>query len=190
MYITHFLYLILTLTNVYAFMHNPLFAIHNHKLKLNAASMDMSNDYLDNINKYTGFLDATEKKQDHNPNIKKLEGIRKNITNYIKSQKDDNTKKIEPGFRSTYRPIPKATFDTIFMNINQIKQIYISYNVDRIIFEMLDKRRYVYYIDNKNEYKKMEQLMKLIPSQYKTIIINDVGKTMDDPFGYLYCDTK
>jgi hypothetical protein len=144
-------------------------------------NIDMSNDYLNNINKYSGFLEGS------NSNRNKLEKMRKNITNYIKS-KDE--KQLEKGHLSTYRPIPKASFDTIFMNVNQIHHIYISSNVDRFIFEMNDNTRYVYYIDNKDEYRKMEQLMKVIPSKHKAIIINDVHNIMDDPFGYLYCEKK
>lgn len=176
-------YMMFTITHVYAFICNPIFAVHKmNKIVSKSAKIGMSNDYLENINKSTT---ANE-----NRNLKKLEGIRKNITNYIKAHKDDNTKQLEHGYRSTYQPIPKAIFDTIFMNINQIKRIYMSYNLDRMIFEMQDKRRFVYYINNTEDYKKMEQLMLLIPSKYKTIIINDVHNMMDDPFGFLYCDKK
>lgn len=183
MNITQLLYFIITMTNVQAFISSPIY-IHKLNKFPQIQSSYMSNDYLENINKYTKYLNTDQK------NIKKLDGIRKNITNYIKAHKDDNIPKIQNGMRSTYQPIPKATFDTIFMNINQIKLLYISSNVDRIIFEMRDNRRYVYYISNKDDYKRMEQLMNLVPTPYKSIIINDVCGSMDDPFGFLYCDQK
>lgn len=138
-----------------------------------------SSSYLDKINNM------------NNHKIKKLEGIRKNITNYIKEFKDDpNKKKLEKGFVSTYMPIPKAHFDTIFLNIYIISVIYMSYNSDRIIFELSSGKRYVYYINNKQDAEKINKLINLIPNPIKHIIINDVQNTMDDMFGHLYCEPK
>lgn len=159
------LFLFLSITNVFAY--SPTIA-----------SIKMSNDYLSKIN------------HNHLPHEKRLEGIRNKITNYLKNTKEKQDKKLEKGVVSTYRPIPKCTFDTIFMNINQIQQIFISYNVDRMIFILKTGLKYVYYIDSKDDYNKMELLINLIPSNHKKIIINDVQNTMDDPFGYLFCEKK
>ena len=142
---------------------------------------DESLSYLDRINKKT-----TE------PKIKKLESIRNNITKYLKdtNKKELPEPKIQIGATSSYQTIPKATFDTIFMNIYNISKLYMSYNVDRIIFEMQSGKRLVYYIKNKDDREKIDNLVNLIPNKIKIIIINDVYKIMDDPFGYLYCDPK
>ena len=131
--------------------------------------------YLDNINK------AYINKQ------KPLTGgIRKLMPSIIKDNKPE--KKLEKGYTSSYSPIPIASFDTIFMNIRQITKIYMPSNVDRMIFEIDAKNRFVYYITNKVEHTKIDQLIQLMPNKCKMIIINDVQNVMDDPFGYLYCD--
>jgi hypothetical protein len=135
------------------------------------------------------YLDKINKKPE--PKIKKLESIRNNISKFLKdTNKKEDISKIEKGHISTYQPIPQANFDTIFLNIYNISKIYMSYNVDRIIFEMQTGRRYVFYISKQEDRNKMDNLMKLIPNKIKILIINDVKNTMDDPFGYLYCAAK
>jgi hypothetical protein len=135
------------------------------------------------------YLDKINKKPE--PKIKKLESIRNNISKFLKdTNKKEDISKIEKGHISTYQPIPQANFDTIFLNIYNISKIYMSYNVDRIIFEMQTGRRYVFYISKQEDRNKMDNLMKLIPNKIKILIINDVKNTMDDPFGYLYCAPK
>lgn len=178
---SYFVYWFLMISNVYAFTCLPkIYSNHHNSL---TSIRSMSNDYLNKLNDYSEYLDTNTK-------VKRLESIRNNIVNYIKTKKDDDSKKMQIGFKSTYQPIPKVDFDTIFLNINHICQIYISSNVDRMIFELTSGKRYVYYIRTKEEYNKMDQLIKLIPRNHKTIIINDIYKVMDDPFGFLYCEKK
>ncbi len=177
------IYFLLLISNVYAFVCVP---VYKHQNMLRANNMQMGGDYLENLNNYTSFLNKAEEP----PNIQKLRIISRNINDYMKTTTNTNDPKLEKGQRSTYMPIPKASFDTIFLNINQITKIYISSNLDRIIFELISAKRYVYYINNNNEYKKMDQLMKLIPNGHKICIINDYHSTMDDPFGHLYCEKK
>lgn len=141
-------------------------------------SSSISSSYLDKLNSDANPV----------PNVKRLESVRKHITDYLKQQKDNF--KLEKGFKSTYQPIPKTTFDTIFLNIYNISIIYMSYNMDRMIFEFKTGMKYVYYINDKNELEKMNQLIALIPHPIKQIIINDVKNMMDDAFGPLYCDPK
>lgn len=175
---TYQIYFLLMITQVYAFMYTQGFRPQHHLTSVKS----MSNDYLDKINDYSDYLNKDK--------VKKLEKIRNNITNYIKTKKDDNSKKIEHGFKSTYQPISKADFDTIFLNINNIVNIFISSNIDRMIFELATGKRYVYYINSKEDYTKMDQLIRLIPCKHKVIIINDIRNVMDDPFGFLYCEKK
>lgn len=162
----------------------------------NSNSNSISNSTNSNTDSYLNSINNNQYKSirseilKNDPNtqdntIKKLEKIQNNIHKYI--SKKNNT--IEQGHKSTYRAIPKATFDTIFLNINQIQKVYISYNKDRMIFELLNTK-YVYYIKNKEDYDKMEKFIFIIPSKIKIIIINDVENTMNDPFGHLYCDPK
>lgn len=173
---TYKIYFLLMITQVYSFMYTQSFKHHNHLTSIKS----MSNNYLDRINDYSDYLNKDK--------MKKLGKIRDNITNYIKT--DDNSKKIEHGFKSTYQPIPKADFDTIFLNINNIVNIFMSSNIDRIIFELATGKRYVYYINSKEDYSKMDQLIRLIPIKHKIIIINDIRNVMDDSFGFLYCEKK
>jgi hypothetical protein len=142
-----------------------------------------------NADEPSSYLDKIDKKPE--PKIKKLVSIRNNISKFLKdTNKKEDISKIEKGHISTYQPIPQANFDTIFLNIYNISKLYMSYNVDRIIFEMQTGRRYVFYISKQEDRNKMDNLMKLIPNKIKILIINDVKNTMDDPFGYLYCAPK
>lgn len=142
---------------------------------------DESLSYLDKLNKKTS-----------EPKIKKLESVRNNISKYLKdtNKKEVPDPMIEKGMISTYQAILKASFDTIFLNIYNISKLYMSSNMDRIIFEMESGKRLVYYIKNKDDREKIDKLVNLIPNKIKILIINDVYKTMDDPFGYLYCVPK
>ena len=159
------------------------------KNKFMCTALSLSNNtntqsYLDQINTKKDSnirRDTLSNIPKENP-IKKLENVKNNIDKYMKMQ----NKTIEKGFKSTYRPIPKVLFDTIFLNIFQIHTVYISSNKDRFIFELNNTNRYVYYIKDNDDYNKMEKLLNII----KIMIINDIEKTMDDPFGYLYCDPK
>lgn len=163
------------------------------KNKFMCTALSLSNNtntqsYLDQINTKKDSnirRDTLSNIPKENP-IKKLENVKNNIDKYMKMQ----NKTIEKGFKSTYRPIPKVLFDTIFLNIFQIHTVYISSNKDRFIFELNNTNRYVYYIKDNDDYNKMEKLLNIIPNKIKIMIINDIEKTMDDPFGYLYCDPK
>lgn len=135
----------------------------------------------------SGFVMNLSNNQNSN-NIKRLENIKSKITNYVKETKDTN--KLEKGRVSTFQAIPKVSFDNIFMNINNISKIYMSYNVDRIIFEMTFGKRLLFYIKDKEDKERIDMLIRLIPNQLKCIIITDVKNTMDDVFGYLYCSPK
>ncbi len=141
----------------------------------------------DNQNDAMSYLDKLSKTNNEpDKSLKKLEGIRKHITNYMKEKKDD--KQIQTGYRSTYMPIPKASFDTVFLNIFNVTIIYMSYNMDRMIFEINPTKRYVFYIKSKQDYAKINQLITMIPNKVKMIVINDVRNLMDDAFGFLYCE--
>jgi DNA-binding LacI/PurR family transcriptional regulator len=141
-------------------------------------SNDNDLSYLDKINK-TPSVD-----------VKKLENMKKNITNYLKDNKL-GAKQIEQGHKSTYMPIPKSNFDNIFLNINNIITIYMSANMDRMIYVLSTHRKYVFYINTREQYQQMEQLINILPNKnVKKIIINDVNNVMDDPFGFLYCEKK
>ena len=86
-------------------------------------------------------------------------------------------------------PIPKSDFDNIFLNINNIITIFMSANMDRMIFVLSTDRKFVFYINTKEQLQQMEQLINILPNKHvKKIIINDVIHTMDDPFGFLYCE--
>ena len=64
-----------------------------------------------------------------------------------------------------------------------------SANMDRMIFVLSTDRKYVFYINTKEQLQQMEQLINILPNKnVKKIIINDVMNIMDDPFGFLYCE--
>ena len=171
------IYILILLSNLFfshSFIYSPY--INYNKLKtINMISNDNDLSYLDKINKPSST-------------VKKLENMKKNITNFLKENKS-GTKKIEKGYKSTYMPIPKSDFDNIFLNINNIITIFMSANMDRVIFVLSTDRKYVFYINTKEQLQQMEQLINILPNKnVKKIIINDVMNIMDDPFGFLYCE--
>lgn len=162
---------ILFLTNVYSFITYPSLRSLSFKRCYTMQLSDNSGDYLDSINK---------------KHIDKLENVKTKIIKYINQQKDEN--KLEKGYNPCFNPIKRVSFDTIFLNILNVKTIYMSNNSDRLIFEHHNGFRCVYYINNKEELIKINQLIKLIPHSIKTIIICDIHNVMDDMFGHLYCE--
>jgi hypothetical protein len=172
-----------------SFIRIPFLVKNKNLCSLLISNSSNTDSYLNSINKpLKSTRDNIFKNipKSNDTNVKKLEKIQNNIQKYISNKNHI----VEPGFKSTYQIIPKATFDTIFLNINQIQKVYLSYNKDRLIFELLNNKRYVYYIKNKDDYDKMEKFLFIIPHKIKIIIINDVENTMNDPFGYLYCEPK
>jgi hypothetical protein len=163
MIIKHLIFILLILNFSDSFIYNQII---NNKIKAKKIMCHNSNH---NTNQYLNNLNNNE---------------------IIDKNKNKNINKIERGIISTYEPIKKGTFDIIFVNIFQINKIYISSNNDRLIFEYNSTKRNVYYINNQDEYNKINQLIKLIPHDIKFIIICDVKNTMDDVFGYLYCEPK
>jgi hypothetical protein len=120
-----------------------------------------------------------------NQTTKKLESIRNKITNYL----DEKHKtKSEPKFTTRYNnPIPKTDFDKIFLNINNIKTIYISNDNDRAIFEFFTSQKYVYYLKDTKNRQLLNKIINILTQPVKIVIICD-KTVMDDPFGHLYCD--
>jgi len=102
--------------------------------------------------------------------------------------KNDKEKfKIEKGFLPKDTLIRRVTFDNISANIYQIKKTYMTYNSDRIIFEYIDEKRVVYYINNQEELLKIKKLMYLIPNNTTNIIICDKN-VMNCSNGFLFCE--
>jgi len=81
-------------------------------------------------------------------------------------------------------PIPRLTFDNLFLILFSIQKIYISSNSDRIIVEY-DNKKGVFYINNFVERNKIEFLLSLI--NVDVTIVNDYPTKMDYPNGELYC---
>jgi len=121
-------------------------------------------------------------------NIQKLSSIQNNITKYMQEK---NKKSAGTSFTTQYNnPIPRTSFDKVFLNINNITAIYISSDYDRAIFQYSDNRKYVFYID-KDSKKLVDKIINIVqqyPSQQVKIIVICDKSVMTDPFGYLYCD--
>lgn len=163
-----------------AFTYNLLMNKPNNKLFLN---YKMNLDNIDDNIPYLNRLENVPVKS----NIDKLKSIQNNINKYIDEKKNVN----EPKYISCYNnPIKKATFDKIFLNIQNIQTIYISNDCDRAIFVFLNAQRLVYYIHNKDEYKLIEKIINIASQslqKFKVIVICNKD-LMTDKFGFLYCD--
>jgi hypothetical protein len=82
------------------------------------------------------------------------------------------------------KPIPKITFDDVFLNLFSINEVFLSSNCDRIIIDYNNKKG-VYYIMNKKDRERITYLLSLI--NIKTNIVDDYITKMDDKAGSLYC---
>jgi len=82
------------------------------------------------------------------------------------------------------KPIPKISFDNLFLNLFSVTEVYLSSNCDRIIIDYNNKKG-VYYIMNNTDKKKITYLLSLI--DVKTNIVGDYLTRMNDKSGSLYC---
>jgi len=132
---------------------------------------------------YLEKLDKQNKKK-----IERLKSIRDNITKYMDEKKpanSTNTTQISPKSRYNQNPIMQIDFDKLFLNMNQISQIFISSDYDRAVFYFLDGRRYIYYVKTTDDKELIEKIIRFISHSIKIKIICD--KTLfTDKFGYLY----
>lgn len=153
---------------------NVLSFLHNHVNLIQKRSITMcSNDsnYLEKIN---------------NKKVEKMEKIKQNIEKYIIETKKE--KKKEPNFQSFYNnPISKINFDKLFMNLNNINNIYLTSDCDRAVFFFKNTSRHVFYAKTKEEKDLIEKIIKYRPDNVKVVIVCDKN-LFTDSFGFLYCD--
>lgn len=110
----------------------------------------------------------------------RLKNIQNKINKYL--QKD---KPIEKGF-SARIPIKKVPFDTIFLNIFCIEAIYITPAEDRIIVQLNNGCKYVFYSTNEEDKKKIRKIIEIVPNSITVKVITN-NKVFDDN-GFLYCE--
>lgn len=110
----------------------------------------------------------------------RLKNVQKNINNYLKKDRP-----IEKGF-SARIPIKKVTFDTIFLNIFSIETIYTTPSEDRIIIQLQNGCKYVFYATNEEDKKKIRRIIEIVPNSITVKVIAN-NKVFDDN-GFLYCE--
>jgi len=81
-------------------------------------------------------------------------------------------------------PIPRISFDEMFVLIFNTKHILMSSNADRIIIND-NNTKGVYYMPSMIEKSKMEYLLSL--TDIDITIVNDYPTKMDSPGGEYYC---
>lgn len=113
---------------------------------------------------------------------KRLENIQKNISKYLKKDTP-----IEKGF-SARVPIKKVSFDTIFLNIFSIEIIYTTPTEDRIIIQLNNGHKYVFYSTNDEDKAKIRKIIELVPNSITIKVITD--KKVFDDNGFLYCENN
>lgn len=136
-----------------------------------------------NLNKHNENYDKTPE-----DDSKKLLRIKENIQKYIEKKNYVENQRVNNTFVSNKGIIKKVDFDKVVINIRNIQKIYFSSNNDRIIIELVNNTRNVYYMKDKNDLTKIEELINLIPNKIKIIIITDYERMMDDMYGPLYCE--
>lgn len=113
---------------------------------------------------------------------KRLEDIQKNISRYLKKDVP-----IEKGF-SARSPIKKVPFDTIFLNIFSIEIIYTTPSEDRIIIQLNNGHKYIFYSTNEEDKAKIRKIIELVPNSITIKVITD--KKVFDDNGFLYCESN
>lgn len=119
-----------------------------------------------------------------------------NLTNVKSKNIIENTMYNNTNNENEYKPklskgcIKIIDFDTLFLNIFNIKKVYFSSINDRIIVVYKNDYKNVYYIDTEYDLKKIKHLISLISKNIKCIIISDFENVMNSRFGYLYCEEK
>jgi len=83
------------------------------------------------------------------------------------------------------KPIPKITFDEMFVRIFTTEQIYMSSNADRIIIAG-NGMKGVYYMNFESDKEKITYILSLLDIDVQ--IVNDYPTKMEKPSGELYCD--
>jgi hypothetical protein len=145
--------------------------------------MNISDDDLPYLEK----LEKTNKDK-----IQKLKSVRDNISKFLKNNETESkskniTKSTPSSSRSINHPIMYIDFDKLFLNINNIQQIFISNDYDRAVFYMNSGQRFVYFVKMKNDKDLVEKIIKFIKHPVKIIVICD--KTLfTDKFKHLYCE--
>jgi hypothetical protein len=148
----------------------------------NSISIDM------NINDddlpYLEKLEKTNKDK-----IERLKSVRDNISKFLTNNTVVSKSKndIKSSSKSLQYPIVNINFDKLFLNINDIQQIFISNDYDRVVFFMNSGQRFVYFVKSKNDKDLIDKIVKFIKHPVKIIVICD--KTLfTDKFKYLYCE--
>lgn len=113
---------------------------------------------------------------------KKLESIQNSISKYLKKDAP-----IEKGFCARV-PIKKVHFDTIFLNIFSIDIIYTTPSEDRVIIQLNNGNKYVFYLTNQEDKVKIRKIIELVPNSITVKVITD--KRVFDDSGFLYCENN
>jgi len=131
------------------------------------------------------YLERLEKS--NKDKIQKLKSVRDNIGKFLSSNETTlNTKNVTKSSRSVNHPIMYIDFDKLFLNINNIQQIFISNDYDRAVFYMNTGHRFVFFVKSKNDKDLIEKIIKFIKHPVKIVVVCD--KTLfTDKFKYLYC---
>lgn len=94
---------------------------------------------------------------------------------------------LEKGYNSSTFPIKKISIDDALKQLINIKIIYLSSKNDRIIIEYFNKNKFVIYISNDYDNRLINVIINS-SKKAKKIIISDTYNTMDNMFGYLFCE--
>ena len=150
--------------------------------------------YIDDLNSKDNNYNIDKKNIRKLKNVNELASIYKEKLNIKKA--DDKLKLLSTNVTTLSNGkgyIPKTSFDNLFLNIGSIKNIYTTSVSDRIIVELINNKRYVYYYNNKNDYDKVQVLLNiamLYNNNVTMMIISDYGNVMESIYGHLYCEEK
>lgn len=146
-----------------------------------SVSMNVNDDNLPYLEK----LEKTNKDK-----IEKLKSVRDNISKFLNSNTTNTTSPKNSSNAQTRlinNPIMHIDFDKLFLNLNNIQQIYMTNDYDRAVFFLNNGQRYVYFVRSKEDKELIEKIIKFVKHPIRVSVMCD--KTLfTDKFKYLYCE--
>ena len=116
------------------------------RLSTRKYNLGLRMNYIDDLNSKDNNYNIDKKNIRKLKNVNELASIYKEKLNIKKA--DDKLKLLSTNVTTLSNGkgyIPKTSFDNLFLNIGSIKNIYTTSVSDRIIVELINNKRYVYY---------------------------------------------
>lgn len=162
--------------------------IHKHTHALSRYKMCSSNSLYIDMSINDDNLPYLEKLEKSNKDkIQRLKSVRDNISKFLNNNTTNPKNTTNTQTRLINNPIMHTDFDKLFLNLNNIQQIYMTNDYDRAVFFLNNGQRYVFFVRSKEDKELIEKIIKFVKHPIRVSVMCD--KTLfTDKFKYLYCE--